>query len=115
MGFMPKSWFEPKRPTSWWEPDKRPEDEQFPILKFLARADQRIFRRYGGLRRLLALLLFAAGLLLLAFSSSWAIGALGAILIALGLFVWRTKINWRTVYGSGPAPRRHNKDDHTPA
>jgi hypothetical protein len=108
MGFMPESWFTPRRPTRWWEPEKLPGDEQFPILKFLGNADQRIFRRYGGLRKLLTLLLFTAGLLLLTLSSSWAIGALGAIPIALGLFVWLTKINWRTVYGSGPPPRRRS-------
>src|SRR3974390_2839305 len=112
MGFMPKSWFEPRRPTPWGETDKRPGDEKFPILKFLANADQRIFRRFGGLRRLLALFLLATGLVLLALSSNGAIRLLGAIPIVLGLFVWRTKINWRTVYGSERAPRRHNEDDH---
>jgi len=115
MGFMPKEWFEPRRPHPWWEPGKLPGDEQFPILKFLANVDQRIFRRWGGLRRLLAALLFTAGLLLLALASSWSVGAFGAVPIALGLFVWLTKINSRTVYGSRPAPPRHNGDGHTPA
>ena len=201
MSSLPKSWFEPKRPTPWWEPDKLPGDEPFPILKFLANADQRIFRRFGGLRRLSALLLLIAGLVilapqLLALARGWrsegwpvtqgeivsrrsspepgvtyqytvagqtyrgeqvtlwskdlragrgssrdlpsdlpsalpagtivevhynpehpaeavlapgpdlwrrcAIGACGVIPIALALVVWLTKIDWQTVYGSGP-------------